>query len=110
MNALLSGEFCSRPGYTPLHMAVGYSHMPVAAALLEAGADPEVWPLDVRRHGIRCRTASVLLMLLCERKFWVFWSVEHVGLRGMIASALLVVPGEQVLDPSVLGTGLCQVQ
>ncbi len=37
------------PGYTPLHMAVGYSHMPVAAALLEAGADPEVWPLHVSR-------------------------------------------------------------
>ena len=34
---------------------------------------------------------------------------EHVGLRGMIASALLVVLCEQVLDPSVLGTGLCQV-
>ena len=29
-------------GYTPLHMAVGYSHVAVAAALLEAGADPEV--------------------------------------------------------------------
>lgn len=29
-------------GYTPLHMAVGYSHVAVAAALLDAGADPEV--------------------------------------------------------------------
>ncbi len=29
-------------GYTPLHMAVGYSHVAAVAALLEAGADPEV--------------------------------------------------------------------
>ena len=29
-------------GYTPLHMAVGYSHVAVVAALLEAGANPEV--------------------------------------------------------------------
>ena len=37
---------CLRPlvlaGYTPLHMAVGYSHVAVVAALLEAGANPEV--------------------------------------------------------------------
>ena len=38
----------SSAGYTPLHMAVGYSHVAVAAALLEAGADPEV-----RRAGGR---------------------------------------------------------
>lgn len=31
-----------RAGYTPLHMAVGYSHVATVAALLEAGADPEV--------------------------------------------------------------------
>ena len=73
------GDLLTRPGYTPLHMAVGYSHMPVAAALLEAGADPEVRPLDASRHGRRCRTASVLLVLLCEGKFWVFWLVERVG-------------------------------
>lgn len=29
-------------GYTPLHMAVGYSHVAVVNALLEAGASPEV--------------------------------------------------------------------
>ena len=29
-------------GFTPLHMAVGYSHVAVVAALLEAGANPEV--------------------------------------------------------------------
>ena len=33
---------CARAGYTPLHMAVGYSHVATVAALLEAGADPEV--------------------------------------------------------------------
>lgn len=64
------GVLLTRPGYTPLHMAVGYSHMPVAAALLEAGADPEVWPLDACRHGMRGRTASVLLALLCEKKYF----------------------------------------
>lgn len=32
----------SDAGYTPLHMAVGYSHVAVVAALLEAGANPEV--------------------------------------------------------------------
>ncbi|CAL8470619.1 g10161 [Coccomyxa elongata] len=31
-----------KEGYTPLHMAVGYSHVATVAALLEAGADPEV--------------------------------------------------------------------
>ena len=33
---------CVRAGYTPLHMAVGYSHVATVGALLEAGADPEV--------------------------------------------------------------------
>ena len=35
-------ENMSDAGYTPLHMAVGYSHVAVVAALLEAGANPEV--------------------------------------------------------------------
>ena len=29
-------------GYTPLHMAAGYLHVPVVVSLLEGGANPEV--------------------------------------------------------------------
>ena len=29
-------------GFTPLHLAVGYSHTPLVSLLLDAGADPEV--------------------------------------------------------------------
>lgn len=29
-------------GYTPLHMAVGYSHISTVRVLLEAGANPEI--------------------------------------------------------------------
>ena len=37
-----TGPLSSHAGYTPLHMAVGYSHVAVVAALLDAGANPEV--------------------------------------------------------------------
>ena len=36
------GVLSARAGYTPLHMAVGYSHVGAVAALLDAGANPEV--------------------------------------------------------------------
>ena len=34
-------EICSA-GYTPLHMAVGYSHVSVVKQLLDAGASPDI--------------------------------------------------------------------
>ena len=40
--SLFLSQHLLRAGYTPLHMAVGYSHVATVAALLEAGADPEV--------------------------------------------------------------------
>lgn len=32
-----------KDGYTPMHMAAGYSHTASLALLLEAGANPGMW-------------------------------------------------------------------